>query len=317
MRLRPGEAREKNGNDQGDAPHHDVELSLARVSEDLHGLTDLIARAERLVALTGAGCSTASGIPDYRDGDGEWKRDPPMGYQTFLGSEKARRRYWARSMVGWGLVEKARPNAAHRALAHLEEHGALRYLITQNVDRLHQKAGSRNVNDLHGRIDFVRCVDCGEASPRVEFQERLFEANPTFRAHAAVYAPDGDADVEDDALDLERFRTLNCAHCGGVLKPDVVFFGETVPRGRVAEAMSRVDEADALLVVGSSLMVWSGYRFVRRAAQNQIPVAIVNLGKTRADDEINVKVQADCGETLTAVVKTLSPGRLNPRHVSS
>ena len=146
--------------------------SLARVGEDLHVLTDLIARAERLVALTGAGCSTASGIPDYRDRDGEWKRDPPMGYQTFLGSEKARRRYWARSMVGWGLVEKALPNAAHRALAHLEEHGALCYLITQNVDRLHQKAGSRNVNDLHGRIDFVRCVDCGEASPRVEFQAR-------------------------------------------------------------------------------------------------------------------------------------------------
>ncbi len=296
--------------------------SLARVGEDLHALhvlTDLIARAERLVALTGAGCSTASGIPDYRDGDGEWKRNPPMRYQTFLGSEKARRRYWARSMVGWSLVRKAQPNAAHRALAHLEEHGALRYLITQNVDRLHQKAGSRNVNDLHGRIDLVRCVDCGDASPRIEFQERLFEANPTFRAQAAAYAPDGDADLETDtdALELERFRTPDCARCGGVSKPDVVFFGESVPRDRVTEAMSRVDEADALVVVGSSLVVWSGYRFVRRAAQNQIPVAMVNLGKTRADGEIHVKVQADCGETLTAVVEALSPGRLNSRHVSS
>ena len=240
-----------------------------------------------------------------------------MRYQTFLGSETARRRYWARSMVGWSLVEKARPNAAHRALAHLEEHGPLRYLITQNVDRLHQKAGSRNVNDLHGRIDFVRCVDCGDASPRIEFQEWLFEANPAFRAHAAAYAPDGDADLENDALGVERFRTPDCPRCGGVLKPDVVFFGESVPRDRVTEAMSRIDEADALVVVGSSLMVWSGYRFVRRAAQNRIPVAMVNVGKTRADSEIDVKVHSDCGETLTAVVEALSPGRLNPRYVSS
>jgi len=284
-------------------------------------LTEVIARAERLVALTGAGCSTASGIPDYRDDDGEWKRNPPMRYQTFLGSEKARRRYWARSMVGWSLVDKARPNAAHRALAHFEGYGALRYLITQNVDGLHQKAGSRNVNDLHGRIDRVRCVDCDDVRPRIEFQDRLFEANPAFRAQAAAFAPDGDADLETDtdtaALELERFRTLDCAHCGGVLKPDVVFFGESVPRDLVTEAMTRVDEADALLVVGSSLMVWSGYRFVKRAAQNQIPVVMVNLGKTRADGELDVKVQADCGETLTAVVEALSPGRLNPSYVSS
>lgn len=290
--------------------------SLARGAEELHAQADLnglnriirlIERSKRLVALTGAGCSTASGIPDYRDDDGAWKRDPPMRYQTFIGSEKARRRYWARSMVGWSFLRKAQPNPAHRALVHLEEHGRLRYLITQNVDRLHQKAGSRNVNDLHGRIDLVRCIDCGHASPRTEFQERLVEANPSFRARAAGYAPDGDADLDADALELERFQTPACARCGGVSKPDVVFFGESVPRERVDEAMARVEEADALVVVGSSLMVWSGYRFVKRAAAKQIAVAVVNLGKTRADGEVDFKVQADCVEALTAIVEALSP----------
>ncbi len=268
--------------------------SVTRIDDGLRELVGLVRRSRRLVVLTGAGCSTGSGIPDYRDSDGEWKRKPPVRFQQFIGSAETRKRYWARSMVGWKLVESAQPNAAHDALAAFEATGRLRYLVTQNVDGLHQKAGSVRVSDLHGRVDRVRCLDCGQTSSRLEFQQRLSEMNPTWRHHQASYAPDGDADL--DGVRFELFHVPECARCSGTLKPDVVFFGESVPRGRVDEAMANVDACDLFLVVGSSLMVWSGYRFVKRARDAGIPIAAVNLGKTRADAEIDVKVWADCGE---------------------
>lgn len=283
---------------------------LTKAGRDVHEgmglsrLVDLVKSSRRIVALTGAGCSTGSGIPDYRDGDGEWKRTPPVRFQQFIGSTAIRRRYWARSMVGWNLVEAARPNDAHVALAALEASGRLQYLVTQNVDGLHQKAGSERVNDLHGRIDRVRCLECGALVPRASFQETLAAMNPRWSRGEAGYAPDGDADLE--GVDFENFRVPACHLCSGVLKPDVVFFGESVPRPRVNEAMANVDSADLFLVVGSSLMVWSGYRFVKRAIARGIPVAAVNLGKTRADAEIVVKVEADCGDVLESVVGVLS-----------
>ena len=276
---------------------------INRVPDGLHEFLELLERSRRLVVLTGAGCSTGSGIPDYRDRDGEWKRKPPISFQHFIGSAETRQRYWARSMVGWKLVESARPNRAHEALAAIEASGRLRYLVTQNVDGLHQKAGSVHVNDLHGRVDRVCCLDCGHTSSRFEFQNRLSAMNPTWRHHHASPAPDGDADL--DGVRFEAFQVPACARCSGTLKPDVVFFGESVPRARVDDAMANVDASDLLLVVGSSLMVWSGYRFVKRARDAGIPVAAVNLGKTRADAEIDVKVRADCGEVLQAVVRAL------------
>jgi NAD-dependent SIR2 family protein deacetylase len=261
------------------------------------------------VALTGAGVSTESGIPDYRDERGEWKRNPPLRYQEFVANERARRRYWARAMVGFPVVRDAAPGRAHRALAALEESGRLHHLITQNVDGLHQKAGARRVVDLHGRLDRVRCLDCGALISRDEYQDRLQAANPGWLSLSAVAAPDGDADLED--ADYLRFRVPECFICSGVLKPDVVFFGESVPRERVDESFSRVDEADLLLVTGSSLMVWSGYRFVRRARERGIDVAVVNLGRTRADGEVTLKLHADCGETLEKIARgeTVESGR--------
>jgi NAD-dependent SIR2 family protein deacetylase len=266
----------------------------------------LVARARRLVALTGAGVSTESGIPDYRDERGEWKRNPPLRYQEFVGSERARRRYWARAMAGFPVVRDAGPGRAHRALAALEESGRLHHLITQNVDGLHQKAGSRKVVDLHGRLDRVRCLDCGAAASRDEFQDRLQAANPAWLSLARSAAPDGDADLP--SVDYSLFEVPGCLDCSGLIKPDVVFFGEAVPRDRVEEAMSLVDAADLLLVAGSSLMVWSGYRFVKRARERGTEVVAVNLGKTRADDELAFKLSADVGETLERVARALAPG---------
>jgi NAD-dependent SIR2 family protein deacetylase len=262
----------------------------------VESLLDAIARARRLVVLTGAGVSTGSGIPDYRDQAGEWKRKPPLRFQEFVSSEATRRRYWARAMAGWQLVRDASPNAAHVALVDLERAGRLHTVITQNVDRLHQKAGSSRVIDLHGRIDRVECLGCGELGSRAEHQRRLEESNPTFPVGRVAHAPDGDADLE--AVDFDAFRLPACMRCAGVLKPDVVFFGESVPRERVLEAMARVEECDLLLVVGTSLMVWSGYRFVKRACELGTPVAAINLGKTRADSELTWKLDGDCRQAL-------------------
>jgi NAD-dependent SIR2 family protein deacetylase len=269
---------------------------------DAAALRRFIDRHPRLFVLTGAGCSTASGIPDYRDADGAWKRTQPVTYQAFMRDPLTRKRYWARSLLGWPLLEKARPNAAHDALAALEREDRIHLLLTQNVDRLHQAAGSTRVIDLHGRIDRLRCTACKLESTRADFQQALRQRNPGWAAREASVAPDGDADL--DGLDFSAFDVPDCAACGGVLKPDVVFFGENVPPARVDAAMQALAEADAMLVVGSSLMVWSGYRFARAAADAGKPIAAINLGRTRADDLLSLKVEQRCDAVLTGVVQT-------------
>ncbi|HEX9984547.1 MAG TPA: NAD-dependent protein deacetylase [Thermoanaerobaculia bacterium] len=279
----------------------------------MDGLVELIGGARRLVVLTGAGCSTESGIPDYRSPGGAWTRHKPIYYSSFVRSAEVRRFYWARSFRGWPRFASARPNAAHRALASLEQRGKVHQLITQNVDDLHQEAGSRAVVQLHGRNRLVVCLECRSEFPREDVQERLATLNAEWLKQApwerlsgdeADFAPDGDADVAREVVG--DFRVPDCDRCGGVLKPAVVFFGESVPPEKVTYSMRRVDEADALLVVGSSLTVWSGFRFARRAAERQVPVAIVNIGPTRADDLASLKIERKCGEVLTEVAEQIS-----------
>lgn len=261
-----------------------------------NALQRFIAQHRRLFVLTGAGCSTDSGIPDYRDADGGWKRSQPVTYQAFMGEPLTRKRYWARSLIGWRRFGKALPNPAHHALARLEQHGKLELLLTQNVDGLHQQAGNRKVVDLHGRLDTVRCMGCEQRSPRHALQQALLALNPKWMELDASHAPDGDADL--DGHDFSTFAVPPCPHCGGILKPDVVFFGENVPRDRVTTAMQALEAADAMLVVGSSLMVFSGYRFAHAAAKAGKPIAVVNLGRTRADPLVSLKVQQPCAEAF-------------------
>ncbi|MDA7417999.1 NAD-dependent protein deacetylase [Xenophilus arseniciresistens] len=270
----------------------------------LDDLAGFVRRHPRLFVLTGAGVSTESGIPDYRDANGDWKRTPPVTYQAFMGSEATRQRYWARSMIGWRVMGRAQPGPAHRALARMEQAGRVQLLLTQNVDGLHDAAGSRRTSDLHGRIDTVRCMACEARSPRAQLQERLLAANPAWAALSASVAPDGDADLEHE--DFSRFAVPPCLQCGGLLKPDVVFFGESVPRERVQAAMAAVQASDAVLVAGSSLMVYSGFRFVQAAAAAGKPIAAINLGRTRADDLLALKVALPCGPALGAMVDTLA-----------
>ncbi|OKI85164.1 NAD-dependent protein deacetylase [Micromonospora sp. CB01531] len=253
-----------------------------------------------VVVLSGAGLSTESGIPDYRGPSGAARRHTPMTYQAFTGDPDARRRYWARSHLGWRLIARAAPNAGHRAVARLQDAGLVGGIITQNVDGLHTAAGSSGVVELHGRLDEVVCLDCGNLTSREELDRRLREANPGFAAQVAHVNPDGDVDVPDGAV--AGFRILDCGVCGtGMLKPDVVFFGETVPASRVADCFALVERARALLVLGSSLTVMSGRRFVLRAAKLGIPVAIVNQGPTRGDGHAAVRVDRPLGEVLPAL----------------
>jgi NAD-dependent SIR2 family protein deacetylase len=263
---------------------------------DISTLRNFIDRHERLFVLTGAGCSTQSGIPDYRDADGNWKRPQPVTYQAFMGDVSTRRRYWARSLIGWRRFGRARPNDAHRALARLEGIGKCEMLLTQNVDRLHQVAGNTKVIDLHGRLDLVRCMGCERRIAREEMQDRLTRLNADWLDLDATDAPDGDADL--DADDFSSFDVPPCAHCGGILKPDVVFFGESVPRDIVDTALGHLGQADGMLLVGSSLMVYSGFRFVQAATRRGIPIAAVNLGRTRADDVLTFKVEDRCEAAL-------------------
>src|SRR5688572_24400405 len=261
------------------------------------------ARHRRVFAVTGAGCSTASGIPDYRDEQGEWKRRPPIMIQAFRAQAAVYRRYWARAYAGWARFSAAAPGAAHHAFASWEAAGTLTHVVTQNVDGLHQRAGSRAVIDLHGRLDVVVCLGCGDRTSRAAVQETMAAANPVWRAEAAM-APDGDADI--DAATIEAFAAPRCEKCHGRLKPDVVFFGENVPCDRYEQACEALAGADALLVAGSSLMVYSGYRFVRLAHEAGLPIALVNRGRTRADDLAELKIEGDVGSTLTAAVAALA-----------
>jgi len=231
-------------------------------------------------------------------------RSAPIVYQDFIGSAASRRRYWRRSMAGWPVMAKARPNVAHTALARLEGDGYITQIATQNVDGLHERAGSATTIALHGTIHDVVCVECGARSPRAVIQRELEAANGALRPALATAAPDGDADLVDDADD-DAFRVPACATCSGVLKPDVVFFGESVPKDRVASARAALDDSDAMLVVGSSLVVYSGYRFCEWASAQQKPIAAINLGRTRADSLLALKVNAPCGPTLTALARHL------------
>jgi len=263
-------------------------------------------RGRRVVALVGAGCSTASGIPDYRGPKTRHKARNPIQFRTFIGEEAGRQRYWARAMVGWPRFRAAEPNPAHGGLAGLEHAGALRGLITQNVDRLHHRAGSRRVVELHGALHEVICLDCGSVEARDSLQQRLEALNPGW-AHAGIEAaPDGDAELSGAVI--ERFRVAGCLACGGVLKPRVVFFGENVPPDVTADAWSLFDEAEVLLVVGSSLTVFSGYRFVRKAAQRGVPVAIVNLGPTRGDPLAQLRVDDRVEVVMPALAEVLMRG---------
>lgn len=268
----------------------------------LEALAALIRRHSPVTVLTGAGVSTASGIPDYRDGDGRFKQRSPMQYREFMSGEAARRRYWARSFVGWPRFAAARPNGAHLALAELAVRGHVHALVTQNVDGLHRRAGQARVIDLHGRLAEVVCIGCGAVIPRAALQQRLARLNPGFEAVGVAAAADGDAQLEHGYHD---FAVADCAACGGVLKPNVVFFGEAVPRSRVERAFAAVAAGGALLVVGSSLMVFSGYRFCREAHARGAPVIVVNRGRTRADGEAGLKIEDDCGAVLGALVSLL------------
>jgi NAD-dependent SIR2 family protein deacetylase len=266
----------------------------------LERLGQFLQRHRRLTVLSGAGCSTDSGIPDYRDQDGNWKQAQPPQFPDFVRDASLRRRYWARSYAGWHRISGALPNAAHAALARLEAADRIAGLITQNVDDLHRRAGSRNVIDLHGVLHTVRCLACGRTSSREELQERLRSLNPAWQADVADYAPDGDARLRPAAPD--DFVVADCEHCQGTLKPDVVFFGESVPPARVLQARRYLEESDALLVIGSSLMVWSGFRFAQLAAACGKPIAIINRGKTRADDLAECKISEGCAETLSRLL---------------
>ena len=300
------------------------------IAVDGSALAGFVARHRRLLVLTGAGVSTAAGIPDYRDAEGRWKGAAPMSWQAFSGSAQARQRYWARSLVGWPRMAFARPTAAHRALARLEALGRCHLLVTQNVDGLHQRAGSRAVVDLHGRLDRVVCLACGRDEARADFQARLIAANVDWpwlpgagnvpveapaaapggapagastgvpgAASVTASRPDGDADLDAlDGIDYDSFRVPPCRHCAGALKPDVVFFGDSVPRERIARVSAALATVDAVVIVGSSLTVFSGWRFARDAAALGLPIAAVNLGASRADPLLALKVIATADAAL-------------------
>jgi NAD-dependent deacetylase sirtuin 4 len=279
----------------------------------------------RLVVLAGAGCSTESGIPDYRGGGSDRPPPTPVQYQDFIRSQAARARYWARATVGWPRFVTARPNAAHLALAQLEAAGLVTGIITQNVDGLHQAAGSHRVVELHGSLAQVRCLGCGCTCPRGEVQERLLRLNEAWAQRLELQggtepfqaAPDGDAQLP--AVATDDFRVPDCLSCGGILKPDVVFFGENVPRPTVEAAWRQFDEGDVLLVVGSSLAVYSGRRFTDRAAQTGVPIAIINVGPTRADALATARVHARVGIVLPLLANGLvdAVGSAHPGHVTA
>ncbi len=270
---------------------------------DVRELAELVGRGG-VVVLSGAGLSTESGIPDYRGPSGAQRRHTPMTFQSFTSDPLARHRYWARSYLGWRQIDRARPNEGHRGVTALQNAGLLTGIVTQNVDGLQQAAGADGVIELHGGLDRVICQACDATTPRAEVDRRLRAANPTFDAAVARVNPDGDADLDDDQL--TGFVMIDCGFCGaGPLKPDVVFFGETVPRPRVDRCFELVDAAGSLLVLGSSLKVMSGYRFVLRAVKLGLPVAIVNQGPTRGDGHADLRVDGPLGAVLTELAGRL------------
>ncbi|MEZ4701820.1 MAG: NAD-dependent protein deacetylase [Rhodothermales bacterium] len=267
--------------------------------EDLIGLL----RGRRTLVLTGAGCSTESGIPDYRGPQTRLKARNPIQYRAFLSDPLARARYWARSMAGWPHIASARPHSGHHALARLEEHGRITGVITQNVDRLHQAGGTREVVELHGALEEVICLECGDVTRRETMQQRLLALNPEWDVTATEIAPDGDAEI--DYSRYIHFHVPACTCCGGPLKPNVIFFGENVPGDRVERAWRMYDQSDALLVVGSSLAVYSGYRFVLRASKDTLPIGILNLGDSRGDALAHCLVRESFGASMPRIAEGL------------
>lgn len=276
--------------------------TAAQPAGDLDALLRLLT-ARRAVVLSGAGISTESGIPDYRGPGSVARKGSPITYQEFVRSRAARRRYWARSFLGWPAMRAKLPNVGHRAVARLESAGAVSGVLTQNVDGLHQASGSRRVLELHGALARVRCLDCGRLEDRDSLQRRLLRANPDFASGDAVMAPDGDAELAAEAE--VAFRPVGCRGCGGTLKPDVVFFGENVPRPRVARSWAMLERAEVLLVLGSSLAVRSGYRYVVAAVRRGMPVAIVNDGPTRGDGDASVRLTGRLGRVLPVLADRL------------
>ena len=282
----------------------DVETALATAPDRTayERLVGLIS-AGNITILSGAGLSTESGIPDYRGSDGK-RRVTPMTYGEFVASAANRQRYWARSFVGWRRFASAGPNDGHHAVMDLQRLGLVRAIITQNVDGLHQVAGAHDVLELHGNLDRARCLDCGETTQRTELDRRLREANPNFEAVAGEIRPDGDVLLPDEAV--VGFHPPRCLVCqSDLVKPDVVFFGESVPKLLVEQAYTHVEASSGLVVLGSSLQVMSGYRFVRRAAENGIPVAIVTRGPSRGDEQATIRLEAALGVTLSQIVQDL------------
>ena len=277
---------------------------MSRLNTDVPALQRFVRDHPRLVVITGAGISASSGIPTYRDRDGTWKHSAPITHQEFVSDPARRQRYWSRSLLGWPVVRDARPNAAHRALSALEQLGHIDLLITQNVDRLHQRAGSAKVVDLHGRVDQVRCMVCNATTSRERVQQQILRDNPHHSHQLSTPRPDGDAEVAAELVATLIVPT--CERCDGELIPDVVFFGGSVPKTRVAQCNEAVATADAVLAVGSSLQVFSGYRFCRLAGQLGKPLAIINPGGTRADSLAGLKLLSDCEPLLQALAADIS-----------
>ncbi len=287
-------------------PTLDVSRQADAPAGALADLVEFMSSHQRLLVLTGAGLSTRSGIPAYRDASGQWLRRDPILYQDFMRCEITRRRYWARSFFGWQLMQQASPNAAHLALARLEKAGRISQIITQNVDGLHRAAGSDQVIELHGRLSAVSCQACGLGLERDLLQRQMETLNPDWQPEVLGYNPDGDAEL--DASAYPGFKVAACEACGGPLKPDVVFFGETVPGNRLQAVNQAIESSDAVLVIGSSLVVMSGYRIVRQARKLGLPVAAINDGRTRADDLLDFKLGGDCVQLLAAAVEAMLSG---------
>ena len=277
-------------------PFHHEKLEVGTNLTDIEQLAQFVTNNKPLMVLSGAGCSTESGIFDYRDEQGNWKLDPPQNYSRFLKSEGSRRQYWSRSMLGWPRFSSAQPNAAHKSLVALENAGIVNYLVTQNVDDLHQRAGQRHITPLHGLLKNVVCLDCGRFYERELIQEHLLDWNSEFIGNARSFAPDGEA-VLDRPVDY-RFRVPYCDSCGGIVKPDVVFFGESVPENRVKTTYAALEKSRGLLLVGTSAMVFSSYRICTRAFDLGMPVAAINRGDTRIDDALSIHLRQNVGEVL-------------------
>lgn len=276
-----------------------VDVPGATVAE----MAQWITAQKRLLVLTGAGCSTASGIPAYRDSTGSWQRRDPIMYQDFQRSAKTRRRYWARSFLGWPLMQQAKPNKSHIALAALEQKGQVSRLITQNVDNLHDSAGHANCINLHGTLSEVICLQCEQHLSRNTVQQLLTDLNAQWQAEVKGINPDGDVELDNQAY--PGFNIADCPACGGIIKPNVVFFGESVPVVRMQQVNDALHSCDAVLAIGTSLVVWSGYRIVRNAATAGLPVAAINDGRTRADHLLQFKLDGDCGEQLAGVLRMI------------